>query len=94
MSTEHLIRTVTVGLAWLGVGAAYVYTLLSGDAHGVSARLEGMLAVLTPAMLDTLRVARRDRRRSSLPPAGLHTEPGCPSNTGGDPLPPNPPRRR
>ena len=75
MSTEHLIRTVAVLLAWLGVGAAYIWLLISGDSEGVSARLEGMLAVLTPAALDTMRVAKREKvERTSLAPDAPEAE--------------------
>lgn len=87
MQTEHLVRTLIVAIAWLAVLGAYLFLLLTGDAEGVAARLEGMLAVLTPAMLDTLRVARRERRRPS--PMGFI---GMPVNRSRDPSDPPAPR--
>lgn len=68
MPTEHTIRTVAILLAWLGVGAVYLYLLVEGASGGVAARLEGMLAVLTPAVLDTMRVAKRERSSLHPPP--------------------------
>lgn len=68
MSTEHTIRTAAILLAWLGIGAVYLYLLVTGASDGVAARLEGMLAVLTPAVLDTMRVAKRERTSLRPPP--------------------------
>lgn len=71
MSKEHFVRTIAVCVAFLGVGGVYLYLLVSGNQlPGVAARLEGMLAVLTPAVLDTVRHGKVEQRRASLrPPA-------------------------
>lgn len=61
MSTEHLIRTVATTVAFLAILAVYLYLSVTETAPGVAGRLEGMLAVLTPAVLDTVRVGKRER---------------------------------
>lgn len=71
MSVEHLIRTLATAIAFLAILGVYLYLSAIDAAPPVTARLEGMLAVLTPAVLDTVRVGNRERvesrRRSTAP---------------------------
>lgn len=61
MSTEHLIRTLATLLAFFTILLAYIYLAATETAPALAGRLEGMLAVLTPAVYDTLRVGKRER---------------------------------
>jgi len=72
MSTEHLIRTLATLAAFFVILAAYIYLAATETAPALAGRLEGMLAVLTPAVYDTLRVGKRERtqRASSAPALG------------------------
>jgi len=63
MSTEHLIRTLATLIAFFTILVAYIYLSSTGTAPALAGRLEGMLAILTPAVLDTLRVGRRERHQ-------------------------------
>lgn len=67
MSTEHPIRTVATTVAFLAILGVYLFLSATETAPGVTGRLEGMLAVLTPAVLDTVRVGNRERRQSVVP---------------------------
>ena len=71
MSTEHLIRTLATLIAFFTILVAYLYLSATESAPALAGRLEGMLAILTPAVLDTLRVGKRERvhqRESTAPP--------------------------
>lgn len=59
MSHEHLIRTAAVALAFLATLGTYLYCVATGDLLGTAPRLEGMLLVLGPALLDSARVTRQ-----------------------------------
>ncbi len=72
MITEHLIRTLATLLAFFTILGAYIYLSATETAPALAGRLEGMLAVLTPAVYDTLRVGKRERiqRESTTPSQG------------------------
>lgn len=59
MTKEHLVRTVAVAVMFLALGASWLWAGLEPDMH---ARVEGMLILLAPAVLDTLQVATRQKR--------------------------------
>ncbi len=64
--TEHLIRTALLAVVFLALGAARLLGLLPPD---LSAEATGMLAVLGPGLLDSVRhlfkVKKRLRAESS-----------------------------
>ena len=70
MSTEHLIRTIATTVTFMAILGVYLYLSATETAPAVAGRLEGMLAVLAPAVLDTVRVGSRERtiaRKSAAP---------------------------
>lgn len=56
--TEHLIRTGLILVLTLAVAAAWLWAPLDPE---MRARLEGLMVLLGPALLDSLNVARRQR---------------------------------
>lgn len=66
---EHLIRTAMVLVLTIAVGAGVLFGADLGEAWRM--RLEGALGLLLPVLLDSMRVAGRQRgqRRSLRPPA-------------------------
>lgn len=67
--TEHIIRTGLILVLTLAVGAAWIWAPLDPE---MQARLEGVLLLLGPALLDSLNVARRQRvSATSATPAAL-----------------------
>lgn len=68
MNAEHLIRTVAVAVVALAAFGAWLYLSATGADPALVSKLEGGLMVLAPAVADTLRVARKQRRDSVPPP--------------------------
>lgn len=56
---EHLWRTGIIATMTILLGAAVLVLAVANEAPELRARLEGALALLFPATLDALRVAKR-----------------------------------
>jgi hypothetical protein len=56
---EHLLRTGIIATMTILLGAAVLVLAITNEAPDLRARLEGALALLFPATLDSLRVAKK-----------------------------------
>lgn len=59
---EHLWRTGVIAALLIFIGAAVLVLAVTHEAPDLRARLEGALALLFPALLDSLRVAKQQHR--------------------------------
>lgn len=63
---EHKYRTFVIALLFLVVLGAVIYFHATDSGEGFRERLEGMLALLLPALMDS-GMEQRKRTRASLP---------------------------
>jgi hypothetical protein len=59
---EHLWRTGVIAALLIFIGAAVLVLAVTHEAPDLRARLEGALALLFPALLDSLRVAKKQHK--------------------------------
>lgn len=79
---EHLWRTGVIAALLIFIGAAVLVLAVTHEAPDLRARLEGALALLFPALLDSLRVAKRQHKALVASSVSLEDEDTDPSGGG------------